>query len=90
MGDDTRRGVKVELSGFNSPYLKKSVIENKSVRALTTVSGLVRSVRRSGRNRIGELLDSSGDPAQGIGTVVIAGNRELVGTCDAFFKRFSP
>jgi hypothetical protein len=68
-------------------FSKKSVFKNKPATARSTVSGPVRSVRRSGRNRIGELLDSSGDPAPGIGTVVIAGECKLVGASGAFLKR---
>src|SRR5215831_15211354 len=52
-----------------------------------TISGPVRSVQRSWWNCIGKPLDGSGDPAPGIGTVVIAGGRELVNARAAFLKR---
>jgi hypothetical protein len=66
----------------------KSVFNNKPARARATVSGPVRSVQRSGRRGVGELLDGNGDPAPGVGAVVIAIGRELVGARDALFERF--
>src|ERR1700757_1588929 len=66
----------------------KSVFNNKPARAKSTVSGAVRSVQRSGRRGVGELLDGNGDPAPGVRAVVIAAGRELVGARDALFERF--
>jgi hypothetical protein len=45
-------------------------------------------VQRSWWNCIGELLDSSGNPAPGVGTVVIADGRELVNAPAAFIEGF--
>ena len=45
-----------------------------------TVSGPVRSVRRRGLCSVGELGNAGGDPAPGVGGVVIAIAGELVGT----------
>ena len=44
-------------------------------------------MRRSGRYRVDELLDGSGDPVPGISTILIAVSRELVGALDALFVR---
>ena len=55
----------------------ESVIKNIPVRARSTVSGSVRSVQRSGRRGVGELLDSGGDTAPGVRAGVITVGREL-------------
>ena len=57
-------------------------------RAPEVVNGPFRSVQRSGRCGVGELLDGSCDPAPGIGTVVITVSRELVDTRAALLERF--
>jgi hypothetical protein len=53
-----------------------------------TVSGAFRSVQRSGRRGVGELNDRGGDPAPGVGAIVIAGGRELVNAQVALLERF--
>ena len=53
-----------------------------------TVSGPVRSVRRRGLCSVGELGNGGGDPAPGVGGVVIAIAGELVGTRRTLLKRF--
>src|SRR5215467_8997478 len=58
----------------------KSVFKNKSERRGSTVSGPFRSVQRSGRCGVGELLNGGCNPAPGIGPVVIAVRRELIRT----------
>ena len=65
----------------------ESVIKNIPVRARSTVSGSVRSVQRSGRRGVGELLDSGGDTAPGVRAGVIAIRRELVGARGALLER---
>jgi hypothetical protein len=45
-------------------------------------------VQRSGRCVVGELLNGGCNPAPGIGPVVIAVRRELVGTGAALLERF--
>ena len=54
-----------------SGKLIKSGIKNKPGRNGRDVSGPVRSVQRSGRFGVGELLDGGGDPAPGRRAVVI-------------------
>jgi hypothetical protein len=45
-------------------------------------------VQRSGRCGVGELNDRAGDPAPGVGALVIAGGRELVDAPVAFLECF--
>src|ERR1700730_4816552 len=52
------------------------------------VSGPFRSVQRSGRRGVGELLDGGGDPAPGIDAIVIAGGHELVDAPVALLEHF--
>jgi hypothetical protein len=54
----------------------------------SAVTGPFRSVERSGRCRVGELLNRRGDPAPGVRAVVIAVGRELVGPRGALLERF--
>src|SRR5689334_22884481 len=82
------------LRGFFGPstpppeFPVKSVIKNKPDRLCQVVTGPFRSVQRSGRCRVGELLNGGGDPAPGVGAVVIAVGRKLVGPRDALLERF--
>jgi hypothetical protein len=50
------------------------------------VSGTFRSVHRSGRCVVRELLDSGGNPAPGRRAVVILGCRKLIGAGGAFLE----
>ena len=74
------------LEGQRS-FVEKYVFNNKRVRATMTVSGPFRSVQRSGRRGVGELLDGGGDPAPGVRACVIAIRRELAGARYALLER---
>ena len=52
------------------------------------VSGPFRSVQRSGRRGVGELLVGGGDPAPGIDAIVIAGGCEFVDAPVVLLERF--
>ena len=74
------------LEGHRS-FVEKYVFNNKRVRATMTVSGPFRSVQRSGRRGVGQLLNGGGDPAPGVRAGVIAARRELVDARDALLER---
>ena len=65
----------------------KTVIKSKRREARATVSAAFRSVDGSWRRRVGKLNDRRGDPAPGIGAVVITVGRQLVDARAAFLKR---
>src|SRR6516225_9868206 len=65
----------------------KTVIKIKRREARATVSAAFRSVDGSWRRRVGKLNDRRGDPAPGIGAVVITVGRQLVDARAAFLKR---
>ena len=75
------------LEGQRS-FVEKYVFNNKRVRATMTVSGPFRSVQRSGRRGVGELLDGDRDPAPGVRAVVIAAGRERIDPHSALLERF--
>jgi hypothetical protein len=53
-----------------------------------TVSGSFRSVQRSGRCGVGELLNGNRDPTPGVGAVMITVSGELVDAGAALLERF--
>jgi len=75
------------LEGQRS-FVEKYVFNNKRVRATMTVSGPFRSVQRSGRRGVGELLDGGRDPAPVDSAGVIAVRCEPVDARAAWLERF--
>ena len=90
LADSRLRAADRELSPSHSCALADGVSRRPYSCHLAdpTVSGPVRSVRRRGLCSVGELGNGGGDPAPGVGGVVIAIAGELVGTRRTLLKRF--